>query len=469
MCSVIPPQPVVTNNPKGFHDGSDCSQSAGWACDADNYNQALDIHFYRDGPAGGGGTFIGSVSANQPREAGVGAECGGNSNHGFVFTTQASLKDGNSHTIYAYAINIGSGTTNPLLTNSPKTINCNLPSTVDIKANGSDGPISITYNTSATLSWTSINTTARTASNGWSGSKSTSGSESTGNLTSSKIYTLIGTGPGGSVADSVTVNVGGAPTLTFTADSTSIPYNTGTTLRWSSANTVSCTASGAWSGGKSLSGSEGTGNLTSSKTYNLTCSNVGGSVTKSVTVSVSVPPPGNFTLTRGSVSCNSVPLSWTAASGAQAYRILRGSPRVDISPYQPYTAQNFSDTSVSQNTTYPYQIEAYNSGGTNRSNTINVTTPYCPPTINLSANPTDIFQGQSVTLSWTSAYVTSCTASGGWSGSKPLNGSQVVVPLPPPQVTYTLTCSGPGGSASDSATINISPLDLPDWIEIIPR
>jgi hypothetical protein len=113
--------------PKGYHDGSDCSQSVGWACDADNYNQALDIHFYRDGPAGGGGTFIGSVSASQPREAGVGAECGGNSNHGFIFATPDSLKDGNSHAIYAYVINIGSGTTNPLLTNSPKTINCAPP------------------------------------------------------------------------------------------------------------------------------------------------------------------------------------------------------------------------------------------------------------------------------------------------------------------------------------------------------
>ena len=188
-------------------------------------------------------------------------------------------------------------------------------------------------------------------------------------------------------------------------------------------------------------------------------------------VPVSIPPLGDFTLSLGGggASCNSVPLSWTASSGAQAYRILRGSPRVDISPYQPYTALNFTDTTVSQNTTYPYQIKAYNAGGTNRSNVLKVTTPYCPPTINFSANPTSIFQGQSTTLSWTTTYATSCAASGGWSGSKALNGSEVVVPLPPPQVTYTLTCSGPGGSASDSVTINITPLALPNWREVIPR
>ena len=182
------------------------------------------------------------------------------------------------------------------------------------------------------------------------------------------------------------------------------------------------------------------------------------------------PPPGNFTLSLGgSVACNFVPLSWTASSNAEGYKILKGAARVDITPYQPYTAQNLTDATVSQNTTYIYQIEAYNAAGTNRSNVISVTTPYCPPTINFSANPTSIFQGQSTTLSWTTTYATSCAASGGWSGSKALNGSEVVIPLPPPQVTYTLTCSGPGGSASDSVTINITPLALPNWREVIPR
>ena len=216
--------------------------------------------------------------------------------------------------------------------------------------------------------------------------------------------------------------------------------------------------------------------------------------TQTCTGGACVQPPGSFNLSGGGgASCNSIPLSWTAASGAQAYRILRGSPRVDISPYQPYTAQNFTDTTVSQNTTYKYQIEAYNAAGTNRSNVLNVTTPYCPPTVDIKANgsdgPISIYQGQSVTLSWSSAYSTSMmgsmmgdiskelsasvsslfsAASGGWGGSMLLNGSKVVVPLPP-SATFTLTSSGPGGSASDSVTINITPLALPNWREVIPR
>ena len=88
---------------------------------------------------------------------------------------------------------------------------CYSPS-VDIKTNGSDGPITIAYNASANLSWNSANATTCSASNAWSGSKSISGSENTGSLVSSKTYTIVCTGTGGSATDSVTVNVAGQST-----------------------------------------------------------------------------------------------------------------------------------------------------------------------------------------------------------------------------------------------------------------
>jgi len=58
------PPPGEGNNPKGWHDFSDCRASEGWACDPDDYSQPLEIHFYADGPAGSG-TFIGSTIANK--------------------------------------------------------------------------------------------------------------------------------------------------------------------------------------------------------------------------------------------------------------------------------------------------------------------------------------------------------------------------------------------------------------------
>jgi len=117
------PTPVI-NNPRGYHDKSNCDYSWGWACDADDYNQALEIHFYAEG-SDGEIIFLGSAIADQLGEAGIGAVCGGYTGHRFVFPTPDSLKNGKIYAIYAYAINIGSGAVNPLLADSPRAIfNC---------------------------------------------------------------------------------------------------------------------------------------------------------------------------------------------------------------------------------------------------------------------------------------------------------------------------------------------------------
>lgn len=87
----------------------------------------------------------------------------------------------------------------------------NVPLSVDIKANGSDGLIAVSYNSSVSLTWTSSNANSCSASGDWSGSKSLFGSESTGNLLSSKTYTITCSGAAGSASDSVTVNVSSQP------------------------------------------------------------------------------------------------------------------------------------------------------------------------------------------------------------------------------------------------------------------
>jgi hypothetical protein len=75
------------------------------------------------------------------------------------------------------------------------------------------------------------------------------------------------------------------------------------------------------------------------------------------------------------------------------------------------------------------------------------------PSVSLSAAPATITPGQSSTLSWSSSNVTSCSASGGWSGSKATSGSQTVTPTV--TTTYTLTCTGTGGSATQSTTVTV--------------
>ena len=181
--------------PEGEFTQADCNGFWGWAWDPDTPSALIDVHFYADGPAQTG-VFVGSVSTDMYR--------------GFYLPTPESLKDGKTHQIYAYGKDVQEGTL-ALLDGSPKTINCGPavePPTVDIKANGSDGPITIPYNSSATLSWTSTNATSCQASGAWSGTKPLSGSESTGNLTTGTYtYTLTCQGAGGTASDSVTVNV----------------------------------------------------------------------------------------------------------------------------------------------------------------------------------------------------------------------------------------------------------------------
>ena len=83
-----------------------------------------------------------------------------------------------------------------------------------------------------------------------------------------------------------------------------------------------------------------------------------------------------------------------------------------------------------------------------------VETPLPAPEVNLLAAPATIEQGQSSILSWSSTDATDCAASGGWNGRLASSGSRVVSPME--TTTYTLTCSGDGGSADDSVTLTVN-------------
>jgi hypothetical protein len=84
-----------------------------------------------------------------------------------------------------------------------------------------------------------------------------------------------------------------------------------------------------------------------------------------------------------------------------------------------------------------------------------------PPTVDIKVNGQDgiitINSPQKVTFSWTSSNATSCQASGSYnsgSGSgQTLSGSiSYYVDSP---INITLTCTGPGGTASDSGGVNL--------------
>ena len=260
--------------------------------------------------------------------------------------------------------------------------------TVNLKVNGSDGPITLQEPADYTLSWTSNNADTCTASGSWSGTKSLNGSQDVydkpyGTYT----YTIRCSNSSGSASDSVTVNVTKRPlpTVNLKVNGSDGPITlqepADYTLSWTSNNADTCTASGSWSGTKSLNGSQDVYDKPyGTYTYTIRCSNSSGSASDSVTVNVTKRP----------------------------------TPTPIPSPL---------------------------------------------PTVNLKVNGSDgpitLQEPADYTLSWTSNNADTCTASGSWSGTKSLNGSQDVYDKPYGTYTYTIRCSNSSGSAFDSVTVNV--------------
>lgn len=84
--------------------------------------------------------------------------------------------------------------------------------------------------------------------------------------------------------------------------------------------------------------------------------------------------------------------------------------------------------------------------------------PVAPvPTLNFTASPGSVLAGGSANLNWTTSNATDCTASGAWSGNKPTSGTNISTGALNTTSTYTLTCSGAGGSTTpQSVTITVT-------------
>src|ERR1051326_2196270 len=129
---------------EGFHDGSDCNKTFGWAWDSATPNSALSVDIYD------GTTKIATVLANEFRSD---LTTKGNGLHAFNFVTPASLKDGRTHSITVKFAN-----TQFTLTNTPRTLGpCSSVSVPPIPGNTSPGtttaPGPVLSSSTVTLSW----------------------------------------------------------------------------------------------------------------------------------------------------------------------------------------------------------------------------------------------------------------------------------------------------------------------------
>jgi hypothetical protein len=316
-------------------------------------------------------------------------------------------------------------------------------------------PTTVTSGGSTSLNWTTANANACTASGGWSGTRPLNGSEARGGLTGTTTFTLACTGAGGSATQSVTVTVtpsGGPPppNVALSAVPTTVAYGNSTTLNWSSNNASSCTASGGWSGSRPTSGSAASGALTANSSFTLTCTGAGGSANQSVTVTVTPPPAPSVMLSAAPptvASGGSSTLSWSSsnATSCTASGAWTGAKA---------TSGSETRTSLTANSTFT--LTCTGGGGSAVQSVIVTVTPSSPPTVALTATPTTVASGGSSTLSWSSTNATGCTASGGWTGSKPLSGAEARTNLTQ-TASYTLSCSGAGGTASQTVTVNVTP------------
>jgi outer membrane protein assembly factor BamB/plastocyanin len=153
-----------------------------------------------------------------------------------------------------------------------------------------------------TLTWSSAQAGACTASGAWSGIKATSGSESVVVALGEHTYSLTCSDPGAPGSQAITVT-GAAPDLSFQAYPKNVTAGDTVTLYWDAAYAEACTASDDWSGPQATQGMQTiTLSAPGALQYTMACDNAAGSdaVTVEVTVTAepALPPATNYRLNR---------------------------------------------------------------------------------------------------------------------------------------------------------------------------
>jgi len=249
------------------------------------------------------------------------------------------------------------------------------------------------------------------------------------------------------------------PVISVSASPTTVTMNGLTTINWSSKRASECTASGDWSGNKATSGSQTISELKTDSTFNLTCRGVGGSVNESVSITVEgstnesvsitveVSPTPSITL---SASPSSLPyngssiLSWASVntSGCTASGDWSGSKA---------TSGSQAISALTANSSF--NLSCSGPGG-DASDSVSITVAAPLPTLSFSASPSTVTQNGSTILEWSSTDVTSCTASGDWSGTKNATGSETII-VSTVDSQYALTCNGAGGDVNDTVNVTV--------------
>jgi hypothetical protein len=96
-------------------------------------------------------------------------------------------------------------------------------------------------------------------------------------------------------------------------------------------------------------------------------------------------------------------------------------------------------------------LSACGSGSSSSTTGITPVTP--APTVSITLSTSKASVSETVKISWTSTNATSCTGADGFSGTQPSTGSIDFKPTTGGQFKYTLSCTGAGGTGSNTQTL----------------
>ncbi len=338
---------------------------------------------------------------------------------------------------------------------------------------------SITSGQAVTLNWQTTNASSVTiTATGADGSQRqiSTNSQVNGNTqdkpTQSTTYAATASGPGGSAQQQAKVAVDQpVPTLTFSADETTIAIGGTVNLSWqmTNATSITITALGVDGVTRQISTAQ---NPTSDQpqentTYTAIATGPGGNSSPqqvSVTVTQLQAPTLVFSASSNSITKgDTVYLSWQMTNATSIQITAKGADGVTR---QISTATNPAPDTPTEDTTYT--AVATGPAGSTPPQTVSVTVAQGIPQITqLSANPAILVAGASSTLTWATTNATSVT----FSPALPIADPDEAGPLPtsnptgfpipiPKTITYTMVASNSAGQQSQPATVTITGVNV---------
>ena len=289
----------------------------------------------------------------------------------------------------------------------------------------------------ATIFWTSENATAVSIDNGI-GTVELNGSTQVSPLVTTT-YTAAAGGSGCTVFDSTTVRVLNLPTVSMEAEPATIVEGGYSTITWTSENATAMSMDNGI-GAVDVQGSTQVSPAVTT-TYTATATSPDGAGSDSVVVTVLHPPAVSISANPMDIIAGTSTLLTWSCSNADSVTIDNDIGVVDGS----------GSMIVSPEVTTTYAVVATGPGGiADDSVTVNV---YQQPTVHISASPNPINAGETTTLTWSSSNAETALLNQGI-GNVNINDSIEVSLLE--TATYSITVTGPGGTATDSVIVVVN-------------